>query len=216
MRIMIWGVAASTIGAALIWSGHGHNYDGIVHKPPSEVYAAFSDQAGDVTASPPKVLPEGPVIREVTRVDGRSIKLVFRQQDQPLLAMDFNFEPADGGAATHLTADFDVDLPRIRRQMAQMGGDQLPYVPKTLVNLAFSKFMEEAVREIEDGRQLSSISPDGVGVPMDPSSTRRETEWQAQMAQRQASEPTGSAKPMTDAKPMINPNESSRGYSSDR
>jgi hypothetical protein len=206
-------VAATAIGGGAYLYGHGHTYDGIVHRPPAEVYAAFSQMVGDDDGSPAKGLPEGPVTRQASRVEGRAITLAFVQQERPLFKVAFNFEPADGGASTHMTADLDFDMPRIRRQLAQAkGGDRLPYVPDTLVKIGFARYMDVAARQVERGGTLASISPGSVGMPMAPPASPNEARWESEMAQQRATEPTATARPMTNAAPMVDANPDHRYY----
>jgi hypothetical protein len=215
MRLMIFTVAAATIGGGAYVYGHGHSYDGIVHKPPSTVYSAFSESVGfDDAASPAEGLPEGPVTREVTRVAGKSIIVALVQQERPLFKVAFNFEPADGGASTHMTADLDIDLPRIRRELATTkGGDSIPYVPEALVRAGFARYMSVAARQIEQGETLASIGPGSMGVPMRPAVSPSEARWEAEMAQQRASAPTATARPMASAAPMVDANPDHRyGY----
>ena len=214
MRLMACTVAATAIGGGAYLYEHGHTYDGIVHRPPAEVYAAFSRSVGDDDSTGgAQRLPDGPVTREVTRIDGRAITVAFVQRERPLVKVAFNFEPTNGGAATHMTADLDFDLPRIRRQLAQAkGGDQLPYVPDALVKIGFARYMDIAAHQIETGGTLASVSPGSMGIPMRPPASPDETRWESEMAQRSATEPTATARPMTNAAPMVDANSDHRYY----
>ncbi|HEY0413994.1 MAG TPA: hypothetical protein VGD66_12730 [Allosphingosinicella sp.] len=204
MRAILFGVAAVGAGGAALTHGFGRSadYERDIARSPTAVYSAFSAVADAGEVSTAADVPGGSITSRVRKVEGRSIVLEALMGGKSVVRMELDFAPKAGGAATHMTADLDIDKAAID-QLDPAGHHELSHVPDFVIDTAFAKWMESNVKEIEAGRPL--VPFDVASAPFqsrtaasDPGAAVAERRWEAESAQRRAVAPTASARPMSD------------------
>ncbi|HTU13548.1 MAG TPA: hypothetical protein VMG08_21845 [Allosphingosinicella sp.] len=208
MKSLVVGVAGICGGAAW-YMADGPDYDRVVKKAPTEVYAAFSRLAQEGVVTPPGQTGPGPRVSfKVEKVLAQSIRYEIRFNDRPVVEADLNFSP-EGERQTRLTAELDIDSFELGSAFQTEAGVALSMVPEAYIDAQFARFLEHMVRDVEAGRPLPPLGTSGLGVRA--SSGRAEVDpdrrrWQAEAKQRAAS------RPMTDARPMVDPSRSADRY----
>jgi hypothetical protein len=209
MKSVLFCMAGLGVGGAA-WFGMtgGPDFDRIVKRPPAQVYAAFSALAGEGSVSVPA--RDGfPAARfKVTKVTGESISYEIDFDDRPVVNADLHFEPAgEGGRETRMTAELELDEFELGSAFQTEAGVALSMVPERLIDMQFANFMEDMVRDVEAGRPLPPLDLNRARVrrasaSADPSVRRYRAE-----AERRAA-----VRPMSDARPMVDPNRAAEAY----
>lgn len=210
MKSAIVGVTGMCAGVAW-YMADAPDYDRVVKKAPTEVYAAFSRLAQEGIVVPPGQRGPGPRISfKVEKVRAQSIRYEIRFDDRPVVEADLSFAPEGGdGRETRMTAELDIDAFELGSAFQTEAGVALSMVPTRFIDAQFAMFMEHMVRDIEAGRPLPPLGTRGLGVRaarerVETNPARRR--WREEERQRAASRPTQSAQPMLD------PNRSAENY----
>lgn len=187
------------------------DFDRVVKKTPTEVYAAFSRLAQEGTVVPPNQTGPGPRVSfMVQKTQGQTIHYEIRFNDRPVVEADLNFEPAgDDGRQTRMTAELDIDTFELGSAYQTEAGVALSMVPDRFIDGQFSRFMDHMVRDVEAGRPLPPLGTSSFGVRNASSSRLGDSDYHranARMRQRDA------GRPMQDARPMVDPNRAADRY----
>lgn len=219
MRFMISSAAVLGVGgwAAMTMDPSAPDFDKVVPRPPAEVYAAFSDTATDGTTTIPG---EGDMPSITVRVDketGESISYRVLLGETEAVSVDLEFEPAGNGDSTRVTAELDIDQDEIRSLIRRAGGDtaHIPRIPNMLFDMAFRQQMEDLTDRVARGEPLGGIQETGFAAWQGISSGRADLDpGRSVAAERIAREARQDAavRPMTTARPMMDPNASAQSY----
>ena len=206
--IILGGVGVCGIGAAVVGGAGGgpNDFIAVVSKPPSVVYAAFSDigAAGDKSEIVPKKNGfAGKFTQRVIRVPNEQVKLEFLVDDEALLTAEVQLSAE--GSGTRLAAELDFNDALLRR-LVKESGEEFP-VPSFafqdfLIDQGFAQAMKGAVDRIEAGQPLLSLSEtqalwsDDYSRPGTFSHRSSHSAW----GQRQ------SVRPQMNARPALDPN----------
>jgi hypothetical protein len=210
MKTLAVGMTGLCAGAAWYMSD-SPDFDRVVKKAPTEVYAAFSRLAQEGIVTPPGQSGPGPRVSfKVEKVTGQSIHYEIQFDRRPVVEADLTFAPAgEDGRQTRMTAELDIDGFELGSAFQTEAGVALSMVPDRLIDMQFASFMDDMVRDIEAGRPLPALGTSRMGVrsagdrvETDPDRRRR----RAEARQRAA------ARPMTDARPMVDPNRAADRY----
>jgi hypothetical protein len=212
MRGVLFGLAAMGAGGAALTHGYlgGSDYERDIAKSPTAVYSAFSQvaDAGEVNTQGDK--PGDTITSRVRKVEGRQLVFEALMNGKSIIRMEFDFASKNGGSATHMTADLDLDKSAFA-QLDPALGETMGRIPDAIINLAFAHWMEHNVKEIEAGRPLLPF--DVASAPFEsqladsnPRAAVQERQWEAERAQRAAAAPSATAEPMVD------PNRSAEQY----
>jgi hypothetical protein len=190
----------------------GPDFDRVVKKAPSEVYAAFSRLAQEGIVTPPNQSSEGPRVSfKVEKSQGQTIHYEIRFDDRPVVEADLSFAPeGEGGRETRMTAELDIDTFELGSAFQTEAGVALSLVPDRYVDAQFANFMEHMVRDIEAGRPLPPLATRGFGV-RETASSRHESDPGYRRAQA-VSRQRAAVRPMNDARPMVDPNRAADRY----
>lgn len=209
MKSVIFGIAGLGVGGAAIFGfADGPDFDRIVNRRPIEVYAAFSALAQEGILTQPARAGFPASTLKVTKVIGQSIHYEIDFSDRPALTADLHFEPAgEGGRQTRMTAELDLDGQALGSAFETDAGMALSMVPERVIDAQFASFMEGMVHDVESGRPLPALGLGRTGIRQArEGATLSERRYEAQSAQRAA------ARPMSDAAPMVDPNQAAHAY----
>lgn len=213
MKTLALGVTGLCAGGAAYFMSDGPDFDRIVKKSPIEVYAAFSRLAQSGTVTPPgQEGSGGPRISfKVEKVEGQSIHYEIQFDQRPVVEADLTFAPGgEDGRQTHMTAELEIDAFELGSAYRTEAGVALSMVPDRLIDSRFAAFMDDMVRDVEEGRPLPGLASrgmDGMGVRsgrVETNPARRR--WQAENERRDAS------RPQQNARPMVDPNAAADSY----
>lgn len=158
MKIIVFGTAVLGVVGFAAFGRAGHDFKGKVNRPPAEVYSLFSDAV--VTPSTGMLAEsfgEG-ADSETERTSPKSIRSRITVRGREATALNLQFEPADGGSATQVTADYIIDtavLADAERRKGP-GGTNISKVPDFLLKAAVRGDFAKAVEKMNDGSFLAS------------------------------------------------------------
>ena len=205
MKTLIGAVAALGLGGAYYFGSDSPDFERVIDRPPMAVYAAFSRaaQSGPVTARGQNGFA-GRTVARVRKERGELIHYELLNEDQEVvMTADLNFAPAgEGGRATRMTAELDIDTDALR---ADSGSTAAMAVTETIIDYAFASMMDDLAGDVEKGRSLQPLRLSGM---LGGSSNETRTVEQRASAARQAQQQA--ARPMTSAAPMVDPNQAAR------
>lgn len=210
MKSVIFGmVALGTTGAVVIGAkASGPNdYVGTVARPPSALYAAFSALGREGAEAMPLPGSTFQITQRITKVLDEELRLDMLADGRELLSIELEFAPVDGGTATEVSAEIDVDEAAVSRMIETMGQPLPPGVMQEhLIDTAFAQALHEMIERVDAGETLPplGLSQARWGMPAMGSAGAR-------MRQRQAAAPGREATRRTvDPRPMISPNDVAR------
>lgn len=208
MRMLLCSCAAVGAGGwAMI--GAGPDFDRTINRPPSAVYAAFSAIAPEETHSVARTSDTPELLARVEKEENREIQFEVLADGNQVVSVTLNFAPAQGGAATRVTAELDIDQSKLRSLEAFGSAKEaiLPAdVPEPLIDMAFNRVMQDMVDDVEAGRPLELGASSADAWESTGGTSRSESRSRAAEAQRAAS------RPMTRPAPMVDPNQAARDY----
>ena len=160
MRGLIAGCACA--GGAGLWALGGiggTDAEVTVHKSPQAVYAAVSDAFDQVEMS--EVIPAddgGSVSLQVTveREPGESLTSAVLVDGEEAARVEFTVSPADGGAATRLTGDIEVDQAVLHRHLADGPNQDVTRIPEFAFDMAMKAALRDMAEKIEAGMPIAS------------------------------------------------------------
>ena len=160
-------------------SYYGSDAEQLVHKSPSVTYAAFDQALGNVKDSGMTSFEGGTPVSYQVKIDRTTdqkllVSLLFGGQTGAVSDIDFN--SADGGASTKVTAHIHSDDAVLRPVLAGTSRARLAYAPDWMLNLTFKPLLQQFAGEIERG-ELTRI--DGV------SQGQAEAEWESSLSEDQ-------------------------------
>lgn len=209
MRTLLCSCAALGAGG---WAmvGAGPDFERTVKRSPEAVYAAFSSVAPATVETTPRTAETPELVARIEKQENRQIHFKLEAEGNEVVSVTLDFEPVEGGTATRITAELDMDQSQLQTLAAYGAAkDQMipGNVPEPMIDMAFAHFMAEMVDDVEAGRPLdaaggSSRAWRSTGHSTNPSVNRSE----AAMRQRQA------VQPMNRPRPMVDPNQAAREY----
>jgi hypothetical protein len=212
IKVMMLGLVVGAGGFAMTGAfGGGHDAERAIARPPAEVYAAISSiAAAGVKESPPE--KDGPRVKiEVSKDAGTAMHFRLSSDGKTVGSLDLTVIPDQGGKASRLAADVDVDQRAMAKVLLDADAEDYVPAPPAVVKLAVNKMLGELARDIEAGKALPTFDMSDV------------KSWNAQMVdagraggmreemQRQAAAPTAPV-PLGTTAPAIDPNAEARKY----
>jgi len=209
-KMMVLGVAAAGVAGVATRGGFGggHDAERAIARPPAEVYAAISSisDAG-VRETPP--FSDGPQMKiEVHKDDGTAMHFRLSSDGKTVGSLDLTVIPDQGGKASRLAADFEVDQPAIARMLGDKESQNYVPAPPILVNLAVNRMLGEIARNVEAGKPLGHFEiADVRSWKEQMADADRASEMREEM-QHEAAAPTAP----DGTKPAVDPNAEARKY----
>jgi hypothetical protein len=204
VKTMIFGFAAAGVGGAALTSGGlggGPDAEHMVARPPAEVYAAISSMSPEGLQQGGRENGGPPMTFEVRKEPGRAVHYVLKIDGKVAGSIDFDIAPEQGGAASRLSADIDLDRAALRKVMP--GGDEVLRMPDAVFNLAAQGVLGEMAKKIEAGTPLEGFGPEDLAA------------WQAHPSGGAGQGMSGElpvAGPLGSTEPMVDPNAAARNY----
>jgi hypothetical protein len=208
MKTFFIGVAGLGVGGAAWYGMDSPDFDRTINRSPTAVYSAFATLSNEGTVRAPS---DNELGREVairtSKERGKSLRYEILIDDRPVLTADLTFEPAgEGGTATRMTAELDIDAMEIGSAFETEAGIALSMVPDSYIDAQFAHFMDELADDVEAGRTLPPLRSSNLGMHRRASADVRERRADALREQRAA------VRPMTDARPMVDPNAAAQAH----
>lgn len=151
---------------AIAGSIYGRDAERLVHKNPSDTYAAVEQALDDVPESGMTSFEGGtPVPYEVKidRTPDRELvaTVLFAGEEGARATLDF--APSDGGKATLISARMHGDHRVLGQVLAGTSRARLAYAPDWLLNLAAGPLLTEMAEEIDQGEMARFTGPTSAG-----------------------------------------------------
>ena len=125
--------------------------------------------------------------------------------------VDLAFAAAgEGGTQTRLTAELNLDTSALGDAFETDGGIALSLLQDRVVDASFARFMDEVVDDLEAGRPLRPLRASDMGVRQS-AEARLEANPRMRRARAEAQQRAAS-RPMSDARPMVDPNRAADRY----
>lgn len=214
MRGLIAGCACA--GGAGLWAlggVGGADAEVTVHKSPQAVYAAVSEAFDHLEIS--EVIPAddgSSVALQVTveRDPGESLSSVVTVDGEEAARVEFTVSPADGGTATRLTGDIDVEQAVLQKHLADGPNQDVTKIPEFAFDLAMKSALKDMAEKIEAGMPIASPGQSLADLRMQ---HRQGTPSNVNDQMAQASRRYAEQEKMRQATaPTLDPNESARRY----
>lgn len=213
LKTLMFGFAAVGVGGAALTGGGfggGHDAERVIARPPDQVYAAIASMAEEGVRETEAGSDSAPLTLEVRKKYGKAVHYVLRLEDKEVASFDLLVSAEQGGEATRVGADIELDQAALRK-LAGADGEHFPVVPDSLLNIGLSKMLGEMASDIEAGRPLPALGPaEMAGWNMSlPSVAERKAIAEAQ--QDAAVAPTPIV-PTGSVEPMVDPNAAAHNY----
>jgi hypothetical protein len=211
MRMMMLGMVGVVVMGGYAMSGGRADVERVVHRPPHQVYQAFSDSFGSEGTVVQQEVHEsdglnGTLTATVTKKTDKMVELDATIDNTQMFKLAVRFAPADDGTTTKLSADVAMD----GRLMARGG----PTPPQLLVDratkMAAEYAIDNAIKDIEAGRPIKPIGLNGMRSMSADSAYRGAGEMVAQPHLQQPGE--SRIVPRQSTAPMVDPNAAARHY----
>lgn len=211
MKNFIIGVAGLGVGGAAWYGYDTPDFDRTINRSPTAVYSAFAgvSNSGTVRAPRDNELGRDVAIR-TTKERGKSLRYEVLIDNSPVLTADLTFTPV-GDNATRVTAELDVDAAEIGSAFDAEAGIALSMVPDSFIDMQFRAFMEDLAEDVEAGRPLPPLRAAQAAFRR-----RAAMEAAAESHVSQGRNRREATRPMTDARPMVDPNAAAEAHRRER
>ena len=212
MKLLILGASGLCAGGAAWYMSDSPDFDRVVKKSRAQVYAAFSALAQQGTVTPPGQSGKGPRIAfRVDKVDGQSIQYEVQFDQRPAVQVDLAFAAAgESGAQTRLTGELNLDAAALGNGFETDAGIALSLLQDRVVDASFARLMDQVVDDLEAGRPLRPLRASDMGV-RESAEARLEANPRMRRARAEAQQ-RAAVRPMSDARPMVDPNRAADRY----
>ena len=201
MKNFIIGVAGLGVGGAAWYGYDSPDYERTLNRSPTAVYAAFSQLSNEGTIRAPRDNELGrDVAIRTSKERGKALRYEILIDNAPVLTADLTFEPAGDGNSTRMTAELDVDASEIGSAFDAQAGVALAMVPDAYIDAQFANFMDELADDVAAGRPLPPLRAAQAEFRRRAEREAAESHVSNGRSQREA------VRPMTDARPMVDPN----------
>ena len=185
----------------LAGSIYGRDAEQLVHKTPSESYAAVEAALDNVRPSGATFFDGGtpmPYELKVDRTLDRQLLVALSFNGQQGATAEFDFAPQDDGKDTLVTVHVHGEHSVLRAALAGTDKARLAYAPDWMLNLAARPLLRQLAGQIEQGQAASfgDAGPDAEAQwESNLSSDERQqvSQWQQYQATRPAVDPNAEA-----------------------
>ncbi len=158
MKAVVVGACLCSVAAVSQFVPHsGHDYDAVIAQPPSFVAPALADALVPSNSGLPveETLGTGAKVA-IDRNGFQSVHARLFINGQQASAVILRFEPMNGGTATHVTGDLDIDPALIDAAQARMGAQNgLAQTPKFALKAGFGQAVEHLARQLDRGESIA-------------------------------------------------------------
>lgn len=215
MKGMVMGmVGVGACGTAVVMGGGGagpNDYVATLSKPPSAVYAAFSNLAPEGETTVPSVDGwGGRFVQRIVKVPNEQVKMEVEVDGEMLISAEVQLAPE--GQGTRVAAELDFNAALLNKLMKEHGAEGIPTFAfqEFLLDQVFAQAMGEMTQRIESGEPLLSLAATRARWGSENSRTAASSPGRASgtWEQRQA------VRPQMSARPTLDPSESARDHTS--
>lgn len=176
------------VGPALVGAGYaagsyyGADAEQVVHKDPSQTYAAVEQALGNLRPSGITSFEGGTPVHYEIKVDhaaGEKLGLILLFAGKQGVEAEMSFVSQNGGHDTLIRAQIHADRSVLRTVLANTDKARLAYAPDWMLNLSFKPVLQQLAGQIERG-EIARL--DGV------SSSEAEAQWEANLSEDERSD----------------------------
>ena len=145
---------------------YGRDAEQLVHKSPSDTYAAFEQALDNVPDSGTTSFEGGTPMHydmNVDRVADRQLLVGLSFAGEQGAAAEIDFAPQDGGQATLVSVRIHGNRAVMSKLFAGTDKAKLAYAPDWMLNLSAKPLLGELAREIEQGEIARFTGPTSEG-----------------------------------------------------
>ena len=211
MKTLLLGMTGLCAGGAAWYMSDSPDFDRVVKKSPAQVYAAFSRLAQQGTVTPPSQDGKGPRISfRVDKVQDRSIHYEVLFDQRPVVTADLAFAAAgEDGRQTRMTGELDLDTAALGAGFQTNQGVALSMLQGRIIDAEFARYMDHMVDEVEAGHPLPALGTASLGVRESPGALEADPRYRRARA---AAQQHAASRPMSSARPMVDPNRAADRY----
>jgi hypothetical protein len=157
MKAVIFGGLAVALAAAMYLRPAGHDYDGIILQRPDAVQAALAETLDPANSgySLKEMYGEAGEL-QIDRSDPYAIHARFLLDGKQASAVILHFEPANGGMATHVTGDLDIDPAMLAAGQRRMGNqNDIDQTPVYLYRRGFRETLQNLAGQLDDDQKIA-------------------------------------------------------------
>jgi hypothetical protein len=201
------------LGPALLGAGYlagsvyGRDAEQLVHKSPSETYAAVEAALDNIKPSGTTFFDGGtpmPYEVKVDRTADQRLFVTLSFNGQPGATAELDFAPQDGGKDTLVTVHMHGDHSVLRSALSGTSKARLAYAPDWMLNLAARPLLQQLAGQIEQG-QLARF--DGM------SEGEAEAQWENNLSDDQKND-VAEWRQYDATRPAVDPDAAAQNYAS--
>jgi hypothetical protein len=196
------------LGPALLGAGYlagsvyGRDAEQLVHKSPSDTYAAVEAALNNIRPSGTTFFEGGtpmPYALKVEHTPGQRLLVTLSFNGQQGAEAELDFAPKDDGKSTLVTAHMHGDHSVLRTALAGTDKARLAYAPDWMLNLTAKPLLRQLAEQIEQGQpaSLDGMSAGETQAQWESNLTADQREQVSEWQQYQATKP--SVDPAADA-----------------
>lgn len=189
----------------LAGSVYGRDAEQLVHKSPSETYAALEAALDNVRPSGTTFFDGGTPMPYELKVDHKfdqQLSATLSFNGQPGAVAELDFTPQDGGKDTLITVHMHGDYSVLRAALAGTNKAKLAYAPDWMLNLAARPLLRQVASQIEQG-QLASFG----GM----TEADAEAQWESNLSDEQRQQ-VSEWRQYDATRPAVDPNSDAQNY----
>jgi hypothetical protein len=213
-------LSIAVVALAISGCGGGHDASQLVKEPPAAVYAAFEAAFSANSLNGAQQFADqwnGAMQTEVEKTPDSKLDVITKFDGQMATEAHFTFTPQDGGRATLVEADVNVDQQVMHKALAGTAHQQLGNLPTAAFAIGMQKLMSKYASRIESGMPLNVPGEGwqtGAGEPPEEFYEGMSPEMRAEIRrhdeeQRQQATAAPTSDPNADAQAYLHPHGSS-------
>ena len=157
MKALILGGLMVPLAAAVALRPGGHDYDGIISQQPDAVRSALAETLDPANSgySLKEMYGDASDLK-IDLSDSNAIHARLLLDGRQASAVTLHFEPANGGKATHVTGDLDIDPGLLAAAQKRMGNQtDIDQTPVYLYKLGFRETLQNLARQLDQDGHIA-------------------------------------------------------------
>jgi hypothetical protein len=187
-------------------SVYGRDAEQLVHKSPSETYAAVETALDNIRPSGTTFFEGGtpmPYELKVDRTFDQSLQLHLFFNGEQGAEADLDFVPQNGGKDTLVTVHMHGDHSVLRAALAGSDKARLAFAPDWMLNLAARPLLQQLAGQVEQGQPASFGMSEG----------EAEAQWESNLSDEQRQQ-VSEWRQYDATRPAVDPNAAAQNYMS--
>jgi hypothetical protein len=157
MRVFIFGGLAVALAAFMVLRPGGHDYDGIILQRPEAVEEALAGTLDPANSgySIKEMYGEAGEL-QIDRSEPYAIRARFLLDGKQASAVALHFEPVNGGMATRVTGDLEIDPDMLAAGQRKMGNqNDIDQTPVYLYRQGFRETLQNLAGQLDDDQGIA-------------------------------------------------------------